>query len=115
MKSPQKTQNRQARKRRVRAKVSGTAGRPRLSIFRSLLQISAQLIDDETGKTLASASTKDLKAKANIEGAKKLGEDIAKKAKTAKISTVVFDRNSYQYHGRVKAVADAARESGLTF
>jgi|AP45_3_1055517.scaffolds.fasta_scaffold209337_2 large subunit ribosomal protein L18 len=115
MKAPKKTQNRQARKRRVRAKVSGTAARPRLSVFRSLLQISAQLIDDETGKTLAAASTKELKAKPNVEGAKKLGEAIAKKAKDAKIKTIVFDRNSYQYHGRVQAVADAAREAGLTF
>ena len=115
MKAPKKTQNRQARKRRVRAKVSGTAARPRLSVFRSLLQISAQLIDDETGKTLAAASTKELKAKPNVEGAKKLGEAIAKKAKDAKIKTIVFDRNSYQYHGRVQAVAEAAREAGLTF
>ena len=115
MKAPKETQNRLARKRRVRAKVSGTAARPRLSIFRSLLQISAQLIDDETGKTLAATSTKQLKAKANIEGAKKIGADIAAKAKAAKITTVVFDRNSYQYHGRVQAVAEAAREAGLTF
>jgi len=115
MKVPTKTQNRLARKRRVRAKVSGTAARPRLSIFRSLLQISAQLIDDESGKTLAMASTKELKEKANIDGAKKLGEAIAAKAKDKKISTIVFDRNSYQYHGRVKAVADAARDAGLTF
>ena len=115
MKIPKKTQKRLARKRRVRAKVSGTAARPRLSIFRSLLQISAQLIDDETGKTLAVASTKEIKAKANIDGAKKLGEAIAKKAKDAKITTIVFDRNSYQYHGRVQAVAEAAREAGLTF
>lgn len=115
MKAPKKTQNRQARKRRVRAKVSGTAARPRLSVFRSLLQISAQLIDDESGKTLAAVSTKNLKAKANIAGAEKLGEAIAAKAKDAKIKTVVFDRNSYQYHGRIKAVAEAARKAGLTF
>lgn len=115
MKAPTKHQNRLARKRRVRAKVSGTAARPRLSIFRSLMQISAQLIDDESGKTLATASTKELKVTANIDGAKKLGEAIAAKAKDKKISTIVFDRNSYRYHGRVKAVADAARDAGLTF
>ncbi|MAE68443.1 MAG: 50S ribosomal protein L18 [Candidatus Peribacteraceae bacterium] len=115
MKTPKKVYDRQARKRRVRAKVSGTLKRPRLSVFRSLLQISAQLIDDETGKTLATATTKQLKAKPNIEGAAKLGEAIAAKAKDAKITTVVFDRNSYQYHGRVKAVAEAARKAGLTF
>lgn len=84
-------------------------------MYRSLLQISAQLIDDETGKTLASASTKELKTKPNMEGAAQLGEDIAKKAKAAKISTIVFDRNSFHYHGRVKALADAARKAGLTF
>lgn len=115
MKTLKKANDRQARKRRIRARISGTAARPRLTVHRSLLQITAQLIDDESGKTLVSASTKDLKAKANMEGAKKLGEDIAKKAKDAKISTVVFDRNSYRYHGRVKTVADAAREAGLTF
>lgn len=115
MKTPKKTQNRQARKRRVRAKVSGTSVRPRLSVFRSLLQISVQLIDDEQGKTLAAASTKELKVKPNKEGAKKLGEAIAAKAKEAKITTVVFDRNSYRYHGRIQEVADAARSGGLTF
>lgn len=77
--------------------------------------MTAQLIDDEAGKTLASASTKELKAKPNAEGAAKLGEAIAKKAKDAKVSTIVFDRNSYKYHGRIKALADAAREGGLTF
>lgn len=115
MKQSKKVIDRHARKRRVRAKLSGTAVRPRMSVFRSLLQMSVQLIDDETGKTIASASTKELKAKANAEGAAKLGEAIAKKAKENKIDSVIFDRNSYKYHGRVKALADAAREGGLQF
>lgn len=112
---PKKIQDRLARKRRIRARVTGTAERPRLSIFRSLKQITVQLIDDATGKTLAAASTKELKAKPNAEGAKKLGEAIAKKAKDAKITSVVFDRNAYKYHGRVKELAEAARAGGLTF
>ena len=107
--------NKIARKRRVRATISGTADRPRLSVFRSLQGMSAQLIDDTTGKTLASVHTKALKAKPNLDGAKKLGEELAKQAKAAKITTVVFDRNGYRYHGRTKAFADAAREGGLTF
>lgn len=115
MKLSPKTQTRLNRKRRTRSRARGTAARPRLSVFRSLLQISVQVIDDETGKTLVAASTKDLKAKPNQDGAKKLGEAIAKKAKEAKIDTVLFDRNGYRYHGRVKTVADAAREAGLIF
>lgn len=115
MKLLKKIQNRHARKRRIRAVVDGSAQRPRLTVYRSLSQMSVQLIDDTTGKTLAAASTKELKAKPNLDGAKKLGEAIAKKAKDAKISTVVFDRNAYKYHGRIKALADAAREAGLTF
>lgn len=104
-----------ARKRRIRAKISGTLQRPRLTVHRSLAQITAQLIDDTTGKTIAAASTKELKAKPNSEGAKKLGEAIAKKAKEAKVTEIVFDRNSYKYHGRIKELADAARSAGLTF
>ncbi|MCA9370842.1 MAG: 50S ribosomal protein L18 [Candidatus Peregrinibacteria bacterium] len=115
MKLFQKTQNRLARKRRIRARISGDSARPRLTVHRSLSQMTVQLIDDASGKTLVSASTKELKAKPNIEGAKKLGAEIAKKAKDAKISTIVFDRNSYKYHGRIQALADAAREAGLTF
>lgn len=115
MKLLKKIQDRQARKRRIRARVNGDAARPRLTVYRSLAQISAQVIDDTTGKTLAAASTKELKVKPNVDGAKKLGEAIAKKAKDAKIDTVVFDRNSYKYHGRIKALADAAREAGLKF
>ena len=110
-----KVHNRQARRRRVRAQVRGTAARPRLSVFRSLLHITAQLIDDDAGKTLAAASTKECKAKPTVDGAAKVGELIAKKAKDAKISSIVFDRNGYAYHGRIKALADAAREAGLSF
>jgi len=110
-----KSQKRQARQRRIRAKVYGTAARPRLAIHRSLLQITAQLIDDETGKTMLAASTKETKKKSDTEGAKALGELIAKKAKAAKVSEIVFDRSGYKYHGRIKALADAAREGGLKF
>lgn len=115
MKTPKKIVDRQARKRRIRARVTGTAERPRLTVHRSLMHISVQLIDDTSGKTVVAASTKEAKAKANMEGAAKLGELIAKKAKDKKVSSIVFDRNSYKYHGRVKALADAAREGGLTF
>ena len=110
-----KNQNRLRRKVRIRAKICGTAARPRLTVFRSLAQITAQLIDDNAGKTLVSATTKEAKAKADLKGAKKLGTLLAKKAKDAKIEVVVFDRNSYKYHGRVKALAEAAREGGLKF
>jgi large subunit ribosomal protein L18 len=107
--------NRQARKRRVAATVRGTAECPRLSVFRSLKRIDAQLIDDVSGKTVASASTHNLKAKPNMDGAKKVGDAIAKAGKDAKVSTVVFDRNGYRYHGRVKELAEAARAGGLKF
>lgn len=115
--SLKKNYNRLARKRRIRAKVRGSSARPRMSVFRSLANISIQLIDDDAGKTIVSASTKELKAKGkkNMDIAKKLGELVAKKAKDAKITTVVFDRNAYKYHGRIKALADAAREGGLQF
>jgi len=110
-----KIQNRLARKRRIRSKIRGTAKRPRMTVFRSLMQISVQLVDDEAGKTVVAVSTKELKAKPNIEGAKKLGTAVAKKAKDAKIETVTFDRNSYKYHGRIKELAEAARSGGLIF
>ena len=104
---------------RIRSKISGTAEIPRLCIFRSNTGIYAQIINDETQTTLCSASTldKDLKIKngSNIEAAKVVGEAIAKKASKAKITKVVFDRGGYLYHGRVKALADAARENGLEF
>jgi large subunit ribosomal protein L18 len=110
-----KNQHRLARRRRIRARLTGTAQRPRLSVHRSLTRLSVQLIDDTAGKTIAAASTKEAKVKSNMEGAKKLGVLVAKKAKEAKIDTVVFDRGGYKYHGRIKALADAAREGGLKF
>jgi large subunit ribosomal protein L18 len=110
-----KTDLRLARKRRIRARILGTADRPRLSVHRSLLQVRAQIIDDAAGRTLCAASSKEAKAKATVEGAKKVGALIAKKAKDAGITSIVFDRNAYKYHGRIKALADAAREGGLQF
>lgn len=111
----QKTQARERRHLRIRRKVRGTADRPRLCIYKSNGHIYAQLIDDDKGVTVVSAS--DLKAtKGNkTERAKKVGEDVAKKATEKKITTCVFDRGGYKYHGRVKAVAEAARENGLKF
>ena len=103
-------------KYRVRNKVSGTAARPRMSVFRSNKQIYVQIIDDLSGKTLAAASSLSMKKKMpKKEQAAKVGELIAKKAQEAGITTVVFDRNGYLYHGRVKEVADAARNGGLKF
>lgn len=108
--------SRQRRKKRVRAKVSGTSDRPRLSVFRSNRGFYLQLIDDQKGITLVSAHSKELKAKNNnIEIASKLGELIAKKALDKKIKKVVFDKSAYRYHGRVKAIAEAARKNGLEF
>ena len=110
---------RKARHERVRNKVSGTKSVPRLNVFRSNGNIFAQIIDDENGTTLVSASSldKDLKIKkgSNIEAAKVVGKSIAEKAKAAKITKVVFDRGGYLYHGRVAALAEAARENGLEF
>jgi len=103
------------RKRRIRAKVSGTAAVPRLAVFKSLKGIQIQVINDEKGATLVSANSKEAKAKNTIEGAKKVGELAAKKCLDKKISQVVFDRAGYKYHGKVKAVADGAREGGLKF
>ena len=101
---------------RVRSKVSGTAACPRLSVFRSNRSMFLQLIDDEAGKTLASAAVKELKkAGTKTESSKELGKLIAEKAKGKKIEAVVFDRGSYKYHGRVKAAAEGAREGGLNF
>jgi large subunit ribosomal protein L18 len=103
-------------KARIRKKISGTAERPRLSVFRSNKQIYAQLIDDVTGTTLASASSLKMEEKLpKKEMAAKVGELIAKNAKEAGIEKVVFDRNGYLYHGRVKELADAARKGGLKF
>jgi large subunit ribosomal protein L18 len=103
---------------RIRRKVSGTAERPRLAVFRSLKSIYAQVIDDASGRTIVSASSleKDAGAKgANAAAAKAVGALIAKKAKDRGITRVVFDRGGYLYHGNVKALADAARENGLEF
>lgn len=117
-------QRRQARKKRqvrVRRKVRGTSERPRLCIFRSAKHIYAQIIEDATGRTLAAASTvsKDvaggLNHGGNVEAAKAVGAAIARKALEQNIKEVVFDRNGFLYHGRIKALADAARESGLSF
>jgi large subunit ribosomal protein L18 len=114
-----KRELRQRRKNRIRFKVSGSAERPRLSIYRSLNHIYAQVIDDATGKTLAAASTlspelKDGKGKKR-DLAKEVGKLVAKKCQAAQIAAVVFDRNGFNYHGRVAAVADGAREAGLKF
>ena len=107
------------RHKRIRENLHGTADRPRLNVFRSNANITAQIIDDDKGITLVSASTleKELKITngGNVEAAKKIGELIAKRAKDAKITKVVFDRGGYLYHGRVKALAEAARENGLEF
>ena len=102
---------------RVRKNVFGTVVRPRLNVFRSNAEIYAQIIDDETGTTLVSSSSIALKIKngGNIEGAAAVGADIAKKALEKNIKQVVFDRGGYQYHGRVEALANAARENGLDF
>ena len=109
------------RKNRVRKKIRGTVEQPRLSVYRSGKHIYAQIIEDEKGTTLAAASTvlkdvaKDVKYTGNIEAAKAVGKAIAEQALSKKIKQVVFDRNGFQYHGRVKALADAAREAGLSF
>jgi len=109
---------RERRHKRVRKTISGTAERPRLAVFRSNRGIEAQLIDDLTGKTLAAASSLNLKKsfKGNKSAqAAEVGKTLAEAAKTASIENVVFDRGGYLYHGRVKALADAAREGGLKF
>lgn len=112
---------RQRRHRRLRAKLAGTQQRPRLNVYRSLANIYAQVIDDASGHTLVSASTidqevaKQLDDKTKTEAAKLVGKVVAERAKEAGITQVVFDRGGYKYHGRVKALADAAREAGLEF
>jgi len=116
---PDRNALRKKRHARIRAKISGTPERPRLNVFRSNQHIYAQLIDDTKGITLASASTLekdlDLESTKNIEAAKKVGELIAKRALEKGYKKVVFDRGGYLYHGRVKALAEAAREAGLEF
>lgn len=107
---------RQKRHRKIRSRVNGTKDIPRLVVFRSLKNISAQLIDDTASKTLASASTlKDKKNSATIKIAEEIGAEIAKLAKSKKITKCVFDRNGYKFHGKVKAVAEGARQGGLEF
>ncbi|GBE03966.1 MAG TPA: 50S ribosomal protein L18 [Nitrospirae bacterium] len=116
-----KNDARKKRHRRVRKKVSGTTEKPRLNVFRSLKHIYVQVIDDNTGVTLAAASTADkefksaVKIGSNIEAAKTVGTAIAKKAIGKGVTKVIFDRGGYIYHGRVKALAEAAREGGLKF
>lgn len=114
-----KNATRKKRHGRVRAKLSGTSARPRLNVFRSNQHIYAQVIDDTKGVTLASASTLDkelnLESTSNVEAAQKVGELVAKRAVEKGISAVVFDRGGYLYHGRIQALADAARENGLQF
>ena len=112
-----KEQGRLRRHRRVRSKISGTAERPRLAVYRSNLRIYAQLIDDEAGRTLAAASSldKDVAGAKRSEQAGMVGKLVAERAKQAGIGRVVFDRGGYLYHGRVKALADGAREGGLDF
>ncbi len=114
----QRVQSRGRIKQRIRSKVHGTAARPRLAVFRSLKHIYAQVIDDATGKTIASASSKEKDSGAkgsNAAAAKAVGALIAKKAKDKGVTQVVFDRGGYLYHGNIKALADAARENGLEF
>jgi large subunit ribosomal protein L18 len=104
--------------KRIRRKLAGTAERPRLAIFRSVAHIYAQVIDDKAGQTLVSASSVDKDGKTNggnVAAAKAIGKLVAQRAKEKGIKAVVFDRGGYQYHGRVKALADAAREAGLEF
>ncbi|NLJ10511.1 MAG: 50S ribosomal protein L18 [Treponema sp.] len=113
-----KDRKRLKRKFHIRKRISGTAERPRMSVFRSKRSLYIQVIDDTVGKTIASASTleKDLKdIKRNVEGAEKLGEIMGKRLLEKNITTVVFDRNGYLYHGVVKAMADGARKAGIQF
>ncbi|MCL2617754.1 MAG: 50S ribosomal protein L18 [Defluviitaleaceae bacterium] len=121
IKKPSRDAGRKKRHQRLRNKIAGTAQRPRLAVFRSNDHIYAQVIDDDAQHTLCAASTveKEVKAKlentANVEAAKLVGEVLAKKALAKGINNVIFDRGGYLYHGKVKALADAAREAGLSF
>ena len=116
-----RTEARKRRHMRVRRKVSGTAGRPRLNVYRSLKNVNVQLIDDRAGHTIVSASTLEaglqevLADKLKVDQAKEIGKIVAERARAAGIEQVVFDRGGYRYHGRVKAVADGSREGGLVF
>src|ERR687884_2051559 len=111
---------RQRRHRRIRVSLSGTGQRPRLNVFRSLQHIYAQVIDDESGTTLVAASTNEPDVRTSLSGSKTeraraVGKTVAERAKEKGITAVVFDRGGYQYHGRIKALADGAREAGLEF
>lgn len=108
-------QLRQRRHKGVRKQISGTAEKPRLNVFRSNSHIYAQLIDDVAGVTLAAANDLSIKSGKPVEKAAKVGEELAKQAKAKKITTVIFDRGGYKYHGRVKSLADGARSGGLEF
>ena len=116
-----RTAGRRRRHQRIRAKIKGAGTRPRLSVFRSLRHISAQLIDEQTGQTLVAASTAEgevrqgLKSTSDLAAAQAVGRAVAERARGAGINTIVFDRSGYLYHGRVKALADAARAAGLEF
>lgn len=116
-----RNQLRVRRHARVRRRITGVAARPRLSVFRSLHHVYAQIIDDSTGRTLAAASTREkgvaegLDSHASTAAAEKVGKTIAERAKAQGIASVVFDRGGYKYHGRIKALADAARGAGLEF
>jgi large subunit ribosomal protein L18 len=118
-KKPSRDVARETRKARVRKRVKGTDDKPRLSVFRSLKYTYAQLISDESGRVLASASSKSVRADGKsarcVETSKEVGKKIAELAKEKNITAVVFDRNGYLYHGRVAAVAEGAREAGLNF
>jgi large subunit ribosomal protein L18 len=120
-KTEKKAFSRARRQRRVRAKIEGTPGRPRLNVFKSVTNIYAQIIDDEAGRTLASASTIDkdvakaLEGKNKVEAAKIVGKMVGERARAAGVNQVVFDRGGYRYHGRVAALAEGAREAGLEF
>jgi large subunit ribosomal protein L18 len=117
----EKTSARLKRKKRIRKKVSGTAERPRLCVFKSLKNMYAQIVDDASGKVITGVSTLtadvkgDLKYGGNAGSAKKVGQAIAKKAMVLGIKEIIFDRNGFKYHGRVKALAEGAREAGLIF
>jgi len=113
----QKVDARGRRHRRVRKKVRGSAARPRLAVFRSNRHVYAQVIDDVTGRTLAAASTmeKDARGPATVSSAKDVGKRLGERARSAGITTVVFDRGGFRYHGRVAGVAEGAREAGLEF
>lgn len=115
MKKIDRNQMRIQRKRRIRAKISGTPEIPRLAVFRSLKNITVQVIDDTRGKTLVFADLKNAKAENNLSGAEKLGLLVAEKCQKSKINQVIFDRSGYKYHGKIKAVAEGARKGGIKF